>query len=368
MIDENPKGGTTLNDLRAQLPECPLEYQVPHIPGSHTALVIEIHAADIDSQEKMIPWTLAGLINNTDIVMKGVHFYIVCEDGETQDRIKTALKKFDLPPGTITQKDEDNKPLISFGKYGYRYDSYCMLDINYWAFRGIGKRDEATITLPIGHVLRHNYGWGVADYSLHPANDILQKDTWVRMSSVGRASVGFQPTESNGLRADSLANPRPTDEPLHLTGGDSPAQRQRLANHLIDASERARWLHDANRAVYGDDYKEKHKNVAAYFFNEADPNWHLDASILQYSSHNVNEPYFTDWAMEWKHLGTEALIALYLLKTKQHAYNLRDSVMIESSYLRAEYPRLCNMQFAGKEQLSYGMKELMGAQLNIAMN
>ena len=29
MIDENPKGGTTLNDLRAQLPECPLEYQDP---------------------------------------------------------------------------------------------------------------------------------------------------------------------------------------------------------------------------------------------------------------------------------------------------------------------------------------------------
>ena len=52
----------------------------------------------------MIPWTLASLINNTDIVMKGVHLYVVCEDGETQDRIKTALKKFDLPPGTITPK------------------------------------------------------------------------------------------------------------------------------------------------------------------------------------------------------------------------------------------------------------------------
>ena len=131
--------------------------------------------------------------------------------------------------------------------------------------------------------------------------------------------------------------------------------------------KRAReWLHDANRAVYGDDYKEK--NVAAYFFNEADPNWHLDASILQYSSYEANIPEFVDWALEWEHLGTEALIALYLLKTKQHAYNLRDSVMIESSYIREEYPRLCNMQFAGKEQLSYGMKELMGAQLNIAMN
>ena len=159
----------------------------------------------------MLPWTLASLINNTDIVMKGVHLYVVCEDGETQDRIKTALKKIDLPPGTITPKDDNGNPLIVFGKYGYRYDSYCMLDINYWAFRGIGKREEATITLPIGHVLRHNYGWAVADYSLHPANDILQKNTWVRMS----------------------------DAVTPQTGGDSPAQRQRLANHLVDASERA---------------------------------------------------------------------------------------------------------------------------------
>ena len=68
-----------MNDLRIQLPECPLEYQVPHIPASHTALVIEINTADIEWQEKMLPWTLAGLINNTDIVMKGVHLYIACE-------------------------------------------------------------------------------------------------------------------------------------------------------------------------------------------------------------------------------------------------------------------------------------------------
>ena len=326
-----------MNDLRPLLPECPLEYQVPHIPGSHTALVIEIHAADIDSQEKMIPWTLAGLINNTDIVMKGVHLYVVCEDG-TQDRIKTALKKIDLPPGTITAKDDNQNTFIVFGKYGYRYDSVCILDINYWAFRGIGKRDEATITLPIGHVLRHNYGWGVADYSLHPANDIFQKDTWVRMS-----------------------------EPLHLTGGDSQEQRKELANHLMDASERARWLHDANRAVYGDEYKERQKNVAAYFFNEADPNWHLDASILQYSAGEVNIPEFMEWTLEWKHLGTEALIALWLLKTKQHAYNLRDSIMIESGYIRAEYPRLCSMKFCSVENFRSATKELMGAQLNIAM-
>ena len=156
-------------------------------------------------------------------------------------------------------------------------------------------------------------------------------------------------------------------EPLHLTGGDSPEQRKRLANHLMEASDRARWLHDANRAVYGADYEKRNKNVAAHFFNEADPNWYLNASILQYSSREANDPMFTDWAEEWKHLGTEALIALWLLKTKQHAHNLSDSVMIEPSYIRTEYPRLCYMQFAGKEQLTYGMQELRGAQLNIAM-
>ena len=86
-----------MTDLRAQLPECPLEYEVPPIPGTHTALVIAINAADIHWQEKMLPWTLAGLINNTDIVMKGVHIYIDCEDDDTEDRIKTALKRFDLP-------------------------------------------------------------------------------------------------------------------------------------------------------------------------------------------------------------------------------------------------------------------------------
>ena len=44
-----------MNDLREQLPGCPLEYQVPHIPATHTALVIEINAADIDWQERMLP-------------------------------------------------------------------------------------------------------------------------------------------------------------------------------------------------------------------------------------------------------------------------------------------------------------------------
>ena len=356
-----------MNDLREQLPDCPLEYQVPHIPGSHTALVIEINAADIDWQEKMLPWTFAGLINNTDLVMKGVHLYVVCEDG-TQDRVKTALKKFDLPPGTILSKDEDTPPLILFGKYGYRYDSVCLLDINYWAFRGVGKAQGADIKLPLGHVLRHTYSWAVAEYSFNPTNNIYLKDAWVNMS-----------------------------RPLRLTGRDSPEQRKRLAGALIEASaeksasvresrtegnglvhrrrneqdpdfsdDRAKWLHDANRAVYGEDYKKQNKNISAHFLNETEPNWHLDASILHYSAVEVNN-YFTEWAPEWRHLGIEALIALWLLKTQQHAHNLSDSVTIERNYIRTEYPRLCNMQFAKTEQFNYAMTELMGAQLNIKM-
>ena len=327
-----------MNDLRTQLPECPLEYQIPHIPGSHTALVIEINATDIDWQERMLPWTLAGLINNTDLIMKGVHLYVVCED-DLRDRIRTALKRFDLPPGTVIPKDEDGKPLILFGKYGCRYDSVCLFDVNYWAFRGIGKaQDRADIKLPFGHVLRHTYNWAVADYSFQPTNNIHLKDTWVRMS-----------------------------EPLPPYSDDSP---KKIREYLVDASTRAKWLHDANRAVYGEDYQKRNKNVAAYFFNEVEPNWHLDASILQYSSRDVNDPYFADWASEWQHLGTEPLIALWLLKTQQHAHNLGDSVMIESNYTRAKYPRLCNMQFAfaDEQAFRYATKELLGAQLNLKMN
>ena len=83
-------------------------------------------------------------------------------------------------------------------------------------------------------------------------------------------------------------------------------------------------------------------------------------SILQYSSYEANIPEFVDWALEWEHLGTEALIALYLLKTKQHAYNLSDSVMIEPNYIRAEYPRLCNMQFADVQALPIRHKGAYG--------
>lgn len=117
-----------MKDIRAQLPECPLAYEVPFIPADHTALVISIDAANIDWKEKMIPWTLASLINNTDVVIRGVHLYVVCDDG-TLDRIRTTLKRFDLPEGTIA-KDGDPK-ITGPGVYDFIY----TYDINHWAFR-----------------------------------------------------------------------------------------------------------------------------------------------------------------------------------------------------------------------------------------
>lgn len=342
-----------MSDLRTQLPECPLGYQIPYIPASHTALVIEITAADIDWQERMLPWTLAGLINNTDLVMKGVHLYVVCEDG-TQDRIKTALKKFDwYPPGNpirylsdqgsrLDDKSalvlDDSKPLMLFEEHGVIYDSVCLFDINYWALRGVTKsQDRIDIKLPFGHVLQQTWGWAAADYSLHAVNEIYLKDTWIPMA-------------------------------LPTFRGDLHENREDIREYIGGASARARWLHDANTAVYGEDYKKQNKNVAAYFFNEADPNWHLDASILHYSAFEVNNPHFAEWAPEWQHLGTEALIALYLLKTGQHAYNFSDSIMIEYSYSREDYSRLCNMQHATVEQFRSAIKELLGSQLNLSMN
>ena len=321
-----------MNDLRTQLPECPLEYEVPHIPGTHTALVIPINAADIDWQEKMLPWTLASLINNTDLIMKGVHLYIACEDG-TEDRIQNAISNFSFPPDPpVIIKRDTTQPFITFGGYGLAYDSVCMFDVNYWAFRC----DANTIKLPLGHALRHNWGWGLADYNLHIANDILQKDdAWVRMS-----------------------------EPLRLTSPNSPRERMKLANHLMEGGKRARWLHDANTAVYGENYQKKGKNVAAYFFNETEPNWHLDASILQYQASDVAFIPAADWFTEWQHLGTDALIALHLLKNGEHAYNLRDSLMIEDeSYTISKYPKLFNMRYAPKPAFRDAMKHLMGAQL-----
>ncbi|MCY3744471.1 MAG: hypothetical protein OXH00_25935 [Candidatus Poribacteria bacterium] len=328
-----------MNDIRTQLPECPLEYEVPFIPGNHTALVIPINAADIDWQEKMLPWTLASLINNTDLVMKGVHLYITCEDS-TEDRIQTALKNFDLPQYDTTMIKEIAAPFITFGEHGFGYDSICMWDVNYWAFRG----DKNQIKLPLGHVLQHNWGWGVADYSLHSANTIETKASWMPLEHLKRSGI------------------------------DTPTTQVQLTQYFMDAGKRARWLHDANRAVYGEGYDKKQDppNVASYLFNgNGEPNWHIDTSILQYHAAGlVGEA--SEWFIKWKHLGMDALTALYLIKTGQHAYNFCDSLMIEGNtweqftpknpYL-PPYPRLCNMQHGTPKGYSHAIKQLMGAQL-----
>ncbi|MDE0398872.1 MAG: hypothetical protein OXL96_13840 [Candidatus Poribacteria bacterium] len=116
-----------MSDLRTQLPECPLAYEVPFIPTTHTALVIPVTAADIEWQEKMLPWTLASLINNTDIIMRGIHLYIICSH-HTEARIQAALKNFDLPENTILA--ENAAPLAAID-----YASIPVFDLNYWAFR-----------------------------------------------------------------------------------------------------------------------------------------------------------------------------------------------------------------------------------------
>ena len=132
--------GENLNDLRLQLPECPLEYEVPCIPGTHTALVISVTAIGIDWQEKMLPWTLASLINNTDLVMEGGHLYIVCEN-DTEDRIQTALSLFDLPENTIINGRREPKLCFS-------YDYVAIWHADHWAFRD--RKNQ--IKLPIGQV------------------------------------------------------------------------------------------------------------------------------------------------------------------------------------------------------------------------
>ena len=315
-----------MKDIRTQLPKCPLEYQVPHIPSTHTAIVIDINTDEIDWQARMLPWTLASLINNTDIVMKGVHLYIRCE-AAVKERIAAATAKIEIQNTGVNVKDDkiilknnDATPLVTLGEYGFAYDSICLYDINYWAFRNQYNTDK----LPLGHVLRHNWGWGVAEYSLHAINDILESD-----------------------------------------------RRKQLREHNMEAGERARWLHDANTAVYGENYEKRNVNVAAYFFNEMEPNWDLDASLLQYLSREANDTRFVEWAEQWKHLGTAALIALWLLKTNQHAYNLRDSIIIAFPHFTMETvpqsPHLCNMRCATTEVFREAIKQLTGAHVNIAL-
>lgn len=304
------------HNIRIPIPKCPLAYEVPHIPSNHTAIVIDINTADIDFQERMLPWTLASLINNTDIVMKGVHLYVHCEEA-VRKRIEDATVKIQIqnngintPDDKIISKSSGATPLVTLGEHGAAYDSICLYDINYWAFRGYGNSEK----LPLGHVLQHNWGWGVADYS-------LSKTGW-------------------------------------------------MGTHLNDPQWGAEYLHDANTAVYGENYEKKNKNVAEYFFNETQPNWHIDTSLLHYSDFEANNPLFIEWAAEWTHFGRDVLIALWLLKTHQHAYNLRDSIMIDFprfKMARTIYPQLCNMQFPTTETFRDAIKQLTATNANLAI-
>ena len=286
------------------LPDCPLEYQVPLIPTKHTALVLPISTAEIDWQEKILPWTLASLINNTDIIGQGIRLTIACEQG-TEQRIRKALAKFDLPDNTIISNPRD-VPILHI-PLADKYESVCVMDINYWAFRGVGSAQTADIKLPLGHILRRNWAWGVADYNLHPVNDIT---------------------------------------------------------HLVGEFERTAWLSHANRAVYSDD--SGNKSVAPYFFNENEANWCIDTSILHFRTAHITAE-MRAWMTEFQHLGTETCIMLWLFKTHQHAYNFKDSLIIEKRFTRAAYPRLCNMRRATKDAFRSAMKTIMGSHLNVAI-
>ena len=293
-----------VNDPRTNIPECPLAYEVPYIPASHTALVISISTADIHWQEKMLPWTVASLINNTDIVSSGVHLYIRCENGNLQERIQTAMKRFYLPKDTITRADPRHHDFLANLR---SYDSVCTLDVHYWAFRGLSKSKDAAIKLPLGHILRHTWGWAAADYSLHSRNT----------------------TATEPKKRDS-------------------------------------WLHDAHRAVFGENYQHQSKTLTPYFFNDSEPNWHLDTSILHYRTRDITADFLA-FAAAWEHLGTDAFLALYLQKTGQNAYNIRNSIAIDSNYTRATDARLCNMKSASPKDYRAATQDLMGAHMSIAM-
>lgn len=133
-----------MNDIRTQLPECPLAYEVPFIPATHTALVIPIYTADIDWQKKMLPWTLASLINNTNLIMGGVHLYIACGGDTEASHIRTALSNFDFAP--------DFDPICVWDSTNKSYDTVSIFDSNYWAFRDVSN----THKLDIGDTLKHN--------------------------------------------------------------------------------------------------------------------------------------------------------------------------------------------------------------------
>ena len=67
-----------------------------------------------------------------------------------------------------------------------------------------------------------------------------------------------------------------------------------------------------------------------------------------------------------RHRGTHRALAAEDKTTRLQLFKI--PLMIESNYTRSQYPRLCNMEFADAKQFSFAAKELLGAQLNIAMN
>lgn len=342
------------DDIRTQLPKCPLSYEVPHIPGNlHTALALEINIDNIDWQEKMLPWTLASLINNTDLVLQGVRLFIHCDCPETMERVETAVSLFDLPEDTI---QGSTLPVLEVQFYR-AYDNICTLDLNYWAFRGPGNNGDPAIKLPFGHLLRHNWGWGVADYSLHAANKGVLKDEWIGPKWKPLPPPKSKVSEKNNEKPHA-ASPKAT-----------------LARSVdLEAEIRDRWLHAANLAVYGENYARHGKNVADYFFNASEPNWHVDTSICCMPSATIPEFYKWYGMWEWK-IRFKAGVALYLLKTGRHPYNFKDSLMIETPADFNEiaetgvnpdlppYPRLCNMKHINAEGFRFAMRQLMGAQL-----
>lgn len=329
-------------DIRIQIPKCPLELQVPHIPGGHTAIVIDINTPDIDWQERMISWTLASLINNTDIVMKGVHLYVQCEES-VKERVADATAKIEIQnaPGVKDNKivtySDNPTPLITLGEHGFAYDHICQFDINYWAFRSQNQEK-----LPLGHILKHTWGWAAADYSIHPLNDITQKNNqWL-----------------------------PIPEPKKITEPYAERGKRELATHLLHTGHLAKWLHAVNTAVYGEDYKKRRQNIATHFFNEHEANWHINTSILKYSAQAANDPTLIKWMTDWKHLSRDAVIALYLFKTQQHAYNLQDSIIIETprfEFRLPEYPQLCNMRYAATNATRDAIKAFLGERPKIAI-
>ena len=111
----------------------------------------------------MLPWTLASLINNTDMIATGVHLYIACDAG-TEDRIQAALKNFDLPEDTIIDSTKIASDKKHPSKNTRSYRNNVLFNINYWAFR-----DESnTHKLPSEHII-------VADSGvIEPYPDISQ--------------------------------------------------------------------------------------------------------------------------------------------------------------------------------------------------